>query len=234
MLLSVFSLSCLREGKRINVQAWVPGETRRSRLTGSITGGMRHICFYASCHINPKYPRVRMGKSLLRLAWQLFCWVKKNCALCLSNFRFSSFFNSSSNFLRVNLCVPTYTMSSIKLLVANRGEIAIRILTAAAELGFQTVAVYGDDQDKSHCFAAHTSIRLPSSASFLNPQHIVDAAKRCRLWVMAIYHRTCTLTNFCCIDWLSALKRMQFIRVTASCRSPLNLRRNATRRVSYS
>ncbi|KAI8335961.1 carbamoyl-phosphate synthase L chain, ATP binding domain-containing protein [Chlamydoabsidia padenii] len=64
-----------------------------------------------------------------------------------------------------------------KLLVANRGEIAIRILTAAAELGFHTVAVYGDPQDNAHCLSADESLRLPSSASFLNEQHIIEAAK---------------------------------------------------------
>ncbi|ORZ15820.1 carbamoyl-phosphate synthase L chain, ATP binding domain-domain-containing protein [Absidia repens] len=64
-----------------------------------------------------------------------------------------------------------------KLLVANRGEIAIRILTAAAELGFQTVAVYADPQDTAHCLTADESIKLASPQSFLNEQHIIDAAK---------------------------------------------------------
>ncbi|KAI9011850.1 carbamoyl-phosphate synthase L chain, ATP binding domain-containing protein [Phycomyces nitens] len=64
-----------------------------------------------------------------------------------------------------------------KILVANRGEIAIRILTAATELGFDTVAVFSDPQDTSHCDAARTSIKLRTPASFLDPKQIIDAAK---------------------------------------------------------
>lgn len=65
-----------------------------------------------------------------------------------------------------------------KILVANRGEIAIRIIAAATELGFQTAAVYSDNQDKSHCLDANEAIKLKTPASFLNPQHIIEAAKR--------------------------------------------------------
>lgn len=68
-----------------------------------------------------------------------------------------------------------------KLLVANRGEIAIRILTAASELGFQTVAVYADPQDMAHCQSADEAVKLASAGSFLNEQHIIEAAKR---WVV--------------------------------------------------
>ncbi|GAN06361.1 pyruvate carboxylase [Mucor ambiguus] len=64
-----------------------------------------------------------------------------------------------------------------KILVANRGEIAIRIITAAAELGLETVAVYSDNQDRSHCIGAHESIKLKNTLSFLDPQQIIDAAK---------------------------------------------------------
>ncbi|KAI9491700.1 carbamoyl-phosphate synthase L chain, ATP binding domain-containing protein [Zychaea mexicana] len=64
-----------------------------------------------------------------------------------------------------------------KLLVANRGEIAIRALTAAAELGLQTVAVYSDEHDKSHCGFADQVVKLKSPGAFLDPQQIIDAAK---------------------------------------------------------
>ncbi|CAO3644816.1 unnamed protein product [Mucor fragilis] len=64
-----------------------------------------------------------------------------------------------------------------KILVANRGEIAIRIITAATELGLKTVAVYSDSQDRSHCIGAHESIKLKNTLSFLDPQQIIDAAK---------------------------------------------------------
>ncbi|KAF7720818.1 hypothetical protein EC973_005996 [Apophysomyces ossiformis] len=63
-----------------------------------------------------------------------------------------------------------------KLLVANRGEIAIRILTAAAELGLEPVAVYSDDKDRDHC-GEYRSIKLRSSASFLDPRQVIEAAK---------------------------------------------------------
>lgn len=65
-----------------------------------------------------------------------------------------------------------------KILIANRGEIAIRIITAATELGYPTVAVYSDDQDKSHCAFSTEPIKLKTASSFLNPQDIIDAAKR--------------------------------------------------------
>ncbi|KAL9541032.1 hypothetical protein MBANPS3_009343 [Mucor bainieri] len=64
-----------------------------------------------------------------------------------------------------------------KILVANRGEIAIRIITAATELGLETVAVYSDNQDRSHCIGAHESVKLKNTLSFLDPQQIIDAAK---------------------------------------------------------
>ncbi|KAI8095665.1 carbamoyl-phosphate synthase L chain, ATP binding domain-containing protein [Thamnidium elegans] len=64
-----------------------------------------------------------------------------------------------------------------KILVANRGEIAIRIITAASELGIQTIAVYSDEQDKSHCIGASETIKLKNASDFLNPQSIIHAAQ---------------------------------------------------------
>ncbi|MFP6709463.1 MAG: carboxyl transferase domain-containing protein [Alphaproteobacteria bacterium] len=53
-------------------------------------------------------------------------------------------------------------MSIKKLLVANRGEIAIRILSAAADLGLATVAVYAGDEDASlHVVKADEAVCLP-------------------------------------------------------------------------
>lgn len=65
-----------------------------------------------------------------------------------------------------------------KILIANRGEIAIRIITAASELGIQTVAVYSDEQDKSHCIGANEYVKLKAASSFLDPQQIIQAAQR--------------------------------------------------------
>lgn len=65
-----------------------------------------------------------------------------------------------------------------KILVANRGEIAIRIITAASELGIKTIAVYSDEQDKTHCKDADEIIKLKNTSDFLDIQQIIYAAKR--------------------------------------------------------
>ncbi|KAF8190173.1 carboxylase:pyruvate/acetyl-coa/propionyl-CoA [Pholiota molesta] len=64
-----------------------------------------------------------------------------------------------------------------KLLVANRGEIAIRILRSASELGWTTVAVYIEN-DGSHASFANEAVKLESVAEFMDVKTIVDVAKR--------------------------------------------------------
>ncbi len=52
-------------------------------------------------------------------------------------------------------------MSIKKLLVANRGEIAIRILRAAADMGIPTVAVHAEDEaDALHTVKAEAAVAL--------------------------------------------------------------------------
>src|SRR5690606_37799531 len=68
-----------------------------------------------------------------------------------------------------------------RLLIANRGEIAIRIATAAAELGIETVAVYTpDDAQSLHVGCADDAIELAGHGvrGYLDAAAIIDAARR--------------------------------------------------------
>jgi acetyl-CoA carboxylase biotin carboxylase subunit len=68
-----------------------------------------------------------------------------------------------------------------KLLIANRGEIALRVIRACRDLGVATVAVYSDaDARAPFVLAADEAIRLgppPSSESYLRGDLIIQAAK---------------------------------------------------------
>ncbi len=71
-----------------------------------------------------------------------------------------------------------------RLLVANRGEIALRVLRAAREEGWTGIAVYSDaDRRSPHVTFADLAHRLgpaPSSESYLNIPRILEAAERTR------------------------------------------------------
>ena len=68
-----------------------------------------------------------------------------------------------------------------RVLIANRGEIARRIIRACRELGIETVAVYSDaDANALHVVEADAAVRIgpaPSRESYLNINAIIDAAK---------------------------------------------------------
>src|ERR1700761_3074832 len=68
-----------------------------------------------------------------------------------------------------------------KVLVANRGEIAVRIIRACKELNIRTVAVYSDqDANSMHVQLADEAIcigKAPSSESYLRIDRIISAAE---------------------------------------------------------
>ena len=68
-----------------------------------------------------------------------------------------------------------------KILIANRGEIACRVIRTAKRMGIKTVAVYSDaDARAPHVRMADESVRLgppPASESYLKAELIVDACK---------------------------------------------------------
>ena len=69
-----------------------------------------------------------------------------------------------------------------KILIANRGEIACRVIKTARKMGIKTVAVYSDaDRDALHVEMADESVHIgpaPASESYLIIDKIVDACKK--------------------------------------------------------
>jgi len=69
-----------------------------------------------------------------------------------------------------------------KILIANRGEIALRVMRSAREMGIKTVAVYSDaDRDALHVRYADEAVHIgeaPSAKSYLVGQKIIDACKQ--------------------------------------------------------
>jgi acetyl-CoA carboxylase biotin carboxylase subunit len=70
----------------------------------------------------------------------------------------------------------------VKILIANRGEIAVRVLRACRELGIPAVAVYSDcDRTARHVREADQALRIgpnDASRSYLDIEAILDAARR--------------------------------------------------------
>ena len=76
--------------------------------------------------------------------------------------------------------VPGQGFNSI--LVANRGEIACRVLRSARDLGYRTIAVYSEvDRDAPHTALADEAVLIgpaPASESYLDMARILEAAAR--------------------------------------------------------
>ena len=68
-----------------------------------------------------------------------------------------------------------------KILIANRGEIACRVIRTAKKLGIATVAVYSDaDAQAQHVKLADEAIHIgesPAAQSYLQIERIIQAAK---------------------------------------------------------
>ncbi|KAK9053844.1 hypothetical protein SSX86_024919 [Deinandra increscens subsp. villosa] len=101
------------------------------------------------------------------------------------NLRRSS--NRRFNYLQLRLSSAATNLSNSKetsdrkiekLLIANRGEIACRIMRTARRLGIQTVAVYSDaDRHSLHVKSADEAVRIgppPARSSYLNASSIID------------------------------------------------------------
>ena len=78
----------------------------------------------------------------------------------------------------VRPCLQSVRFS--KILIANRGEIAVRVIAACKELGIQTVAVYSEaDRYSSHVRFADQAICIgpaKSARSYLDVPSIISAA----------------------------------------------------------
>ena len=65
-----------------------------------------------------------------------------------------------------------------KILIANRGEIAVRIIRACREMGIETVAVYSEaDKEALHTQLADEAVCIgpaPSSESYLNMENLIQ------------------------------------------------------------
>ena len=87
-----------------------------------------------------------------------------------------------------------------KILIANRGEIAIRIIRACRELGIKTVAVYSTaDKTALHAQIADEAICIGPAASkdsYLNSKALLAACERLYTPALAFFPRTAILYAF--------------------------------------
>ena len=70
-----------------------------------------------------------------------------------------------------------------KILIANRGEIAIRVIRSCREMGIQSVAVYSEaDRNSLHVMLADEAFLIgpaPSAESYLKMDKLIEVAKSC-------------------------------------------------------
>src|ERR1700730_5972880 len=80
------------------------------------------------------------------------------------------------------VCSGTSMQSIQRILIANRGEIAVRIIRTCRKMGIESIAVYSDfDRDALHVRLADRAIRIGPPAprdSYLNIAAILDAARQ--------------------------------------------------------
>ncbi len=80
------------------------------------------------------------------------------------------------------LTAPTLAFVLKKILIANRGEIAVRVIRAAREMGIPTVAVYSElDRDALHVRLADEAYALggqTAAESYINTEVMLDVIKR--------------------------------------------------------
>ncbi len=73
-------------------------------------------------------------------------------------------------------------MTFSKILIANRGEIACRVIRTARDLGYQTVAVFSDaDRDAPHVALADEAVHIgaaPAAESYLRFEALLEAARK--------------------------------------------------------
>ena len=120
-------------------------------------------------------------------------------------------------------------MAKPKVLIANRGEIAVRIIRTCREMGIPTVAVYSDaDREALHVHMADTAYRIgPALAadSYLSIGAILEAAQKSRATTRPTLPSVQGVRENCRPDDRSLVKAWASLRNdgarSAICRAPV-------------